>query len=139
MKITIDKAIRNAKASLQMEGMNPTEKVLADCQKVLEGKMSHEQYIESLREKYMEAQQWQYIAQRLFLAQLARNVGYDLDFADIDVDELMIATIQSAGGVIDGLKRIFDEAIKQADYHKKETANAVSFLCAIMGVKIKRK
>ena len=49
--------------------------------------------------------------QRLFLAQLTRNVGFNLDFADIDVDELMIATIQSAHGVEDGLKRIFAKAI----------------------------
>lgn len=50
--------------------------------------------------------------QRLFLAQLARNAGYRLDFADIDVDELMIVTIQSAGGVDDGLRRIFAETIE---------------------------
>jgi len=49
--------------------------------------------------------------QRLFLAQLARNAGFNLDFADIDVDDLMIATIQSAHGVEDGLKRIFRKAI----------------------------
>jgi len=49
--------------------------------------------------------------QRLFLAQLARNAGFNLDFADIDVDDLMIATIQSAHGVEDGLKRIFNKAI----------------------------
>ena len=49
--------------------------------------------------------------QRLFLAQLARNAGFGLDFSDIDVDDLMIATIQSAHGVEDGLKRIFKKAI----------------------------
>jgi len=49
--------------------------------------------------------------QRLFLSQLARNAGYSLDFADIDVDELMIVTIQSAHGIEDGLKRILDKAI----------------------------
>ena len=48
--------------------------------------------------------------QRLFLAQLARNAGFILDFTDIDVDDLMIATIQSAHGVKDGLKRIFRKA-----------------------------
>lgn len=50
--------------------------------------------------------------QRLFLAQLVRSAGYSLDFADIDVDELMIATIQSSGGVDDGLRRIFTQAIR---------------------------
>jgi cell filamentation protein len=49
--------------------------------------------------------------QRLFLSQLARYAGFKLDFADIDVDELMIVTIQSAHGVSDGLKRIFTKAI----------------------------
>lgn len=49
--------------------------------------------------------------QRLFLSQLARNTGYELNFKDIDVDELMIATIQSAHGIGDGLKRIFTKAI----------------------------
>lgn len=49
--------------------------------------------------------------QRLFLAQLARNAGFNLDFADIDVDDLMIATIQSAHGVEDELNRIFTKAI----------------------------
>lgn len=49
--------------------------------------------------------------QRLFLAQLARNANYKLDFADIDIDELMITTIQSAQGVKDGLLRIFTREI----------------------------
>jgi cell filamentation protein len=49
--------------------------------------------------------------QRLFLAQLVRSADYGLDFAGIDVDELMIATIQSAHGVKDGLTRIFEKAI----------------------------
>ena len=51
--------------------------------------------------------------QRLYLSQLARNAGYSLDFADIGVDELMIATIQSSQGVINGLSRIFAKAIKE--------------------------
>ena len=49
--------------------------------------------------------------QRLFLAQLTRNAGYTLDFADIDVDNLMVATIHSARGVRDGLTKIFSSAI----------------------------
>jgi cell filamentation protein len=60
--------------------------------------------------------------QRLFLAQLARNAGYSLDFADIDADELMITTIQSAQGVTDGLERIFGEAVKPI---KPEHSNVV--------------
>ncbi len=49
--------------------------------------------------------------QRAFLTQLIRNAGYDIDFADMDTELLMIATIQSAQGVTDLLKRIFEETI----------------------------
>lgn len=51
--------------------------------------------------------------QRLFIAQLIRNNNYDIDFSEIDSDELMIATIQSANGVKDNLIRIFNENIKK--------------------------
>lgn len=34
--------------------------------------------------------------QRIFISQLIRYAGYDIDFSAIDPDELMIATIQSA-------------------------------------------
>ena len=51
--------------------------------------------------------------QRLFLAQLARRAGYMLNFSDIDIDELMIATIQSAQGVKDGLTLIFMASISK--------------------------
>jgi len=49
--------------------------------------------------------------QRLFLSQLARYAGYSLNFADIDTDNLMVATIQSAHGVRDGLNHIFKRSI----------------------------
>jgi cell filamentation protein len=49
--------------------------------------------------------------QRVFLSQLAHRNRWILNFADIDVDELMIATMQSAHGVRDGLLRIFGTAI----------------------------
>ena len=42
--------------------------------------------------------------QRLFITQLIRNAGYDFDFADVDGDLLMTATIQSANGVSDLLR-----------------------------------
>ena len=44
--------------------------------------------------------------QRVFLAQLAQNAGYHLDFSAVDPDELMIATIQSANGIDDYLKTL---------------------------------
>ena len=50
--------------------------------------------------------------QRVFLTELIRNAGYDINFADIDTELLMIATIQSAQGVIDMLKQLFLESIK---------------------------
>lgn len=49
--------------------------------------------------------------QRVFIAQLIRFNGYDINFSDIDIDELMIATIYSANGVNDLLKEIFKKAI----------------------------
>lgn len=49
--------------------------------------------------------------QRIFIAQLIRFNGYDIDFNDINTDELMMATIQAANGVIDGLKEIFVNSI----------------------------
>lgn len=50
--------------------------------------------------------------QRAFLTQLINENGYDIDFFEIDTDELMIATVQSANGVTDYLKDIFKYAIK---------------------------
>ena len=49
--------------------------------------------------------------QRVFLSQLARHAGYVIDFARVDPDDLMIATIQAAGGVDDYLKVLFDEMV----------------------------
>lgn len=49
--------------------------------------------------------------QRVFLTQLIRNAGYEINFADMDTDLLMIATIQSAQGVTDLLKQIFSKSI----------------------------
>ena len=49
--------------------------------------------------------------QRAFLTQLIRNAGYDISFADMDTELLMIATIQSAQGVTDMLKQVFFENI----------------------------
>ena len=49
--------------------------------------------------------------QRTFLSQLAQNAGYTLNFAKIDGDLLMIATIQAAQGVTDLLRDVFETAI----------------------------
>ena len=45
--------------------------------------------------------------------QLARHAGYVIDFARVVPDDLMIATIQAAGGVDDFLKELFDETISE--------------------------
>lgn len=50
--------------------------------------------------------------QRVFLTQLIRYCGYDINFSNIDTDELMIATIQSANGVNDYLYSILKESIR---------------------------
>ena len=50
--------------------------------------------------------------QRAFLTQLIWNAGYDISFADIDTDLLMIATIQASQGVTDLLTQFFDENIR---------------------------
>ncbi len=45
--------------------------------------------------------------QRVFIAQLVRNTGRELDFSMMDTDLLMIATIQAASGVRDNLVEMF--------------------------------
>lgn len=47
--------------------------------------------------------------QRVFLAQLAENAGHRLDFAAVDPDELMIATIFSVQGVEEPLLNVFEQ------------------------------
>jgi hypothetical protein len=56
VKITIETAIRNAEALLRMEGMNPSPEVLNECRQVLNGEISHEQYIAILQERFMETE-----------------------------------------------------------------------------------
>ena len=49
--------------------------------------------------------------QRIYFAQLIRHYGYDINFADVDTDELMIATIQASSGVMDFLVEFFENSI----------------------------
>ena len=44
-------------------------------------------------------------------SQLAHHAGYVIDFACVDPDDLMIATIQAAGGVDDFLRILFQNII----------------------------
>ena len=51
-------------------------------------------------------------SQRAFLTQLIRSAGYDINWAGVDGDLLMIATIQAAQGVTDLLRQVFYDGIK---------------------------
>ena len=51
--------------------------------------------------------------QRIFISQLIRYAGYDIDFSKINTDNLMSATIHAANGIDDFLKEIFKNAIQQ--------------------------
>ena len=53
--------------------------------------------------------------QRIYFTQLIRHYGYDINFADIDTDELMIATIQASSGVMDFLIEFFENSIIISD------------------------
>ena len=54
MQVSVEMAIRNAEASLRMEGMQPSPDVLRECKRVLDGEISHEQYIADIRERFSE-------------------------------------------------------------------------------------
>ena len=51
--------------------------------------------------------------QRVFLTEVALNAGYEMNFSDIDTDELMIATIQAANGVEENLKDMLFKSISR--------------------------
>ncbi len=50
-------------------------------------------------------------AQRTFFTMWFRAHGYDINFADIEEDAFMIATIRAAQGVMDDLTGLFDDSI----------------------------
>ena len=49
--------------------------------------------------------------QRLYFRQLAQRAGYKLDFAAVDSDRMMIATIHAVSGIEDTLRSLFDKII----------------------------
>ena len=53
--------------------------------------------------------------QRIYFTQLIRHYGYDINFAEVDTDELMIATIQASSGVMDFLIEFFENSIVNPD------------------------
>lgn len=50
-------------------------------------------------------------AQRLYFRQLAQRAGYKLDFASVDSDRMMIATIHAASGIEETLHDLFEEIV----------------------------
>lgn len=52
---------------------------------------------------------------RIYISQLIRFNGYDIDFSRIDKDLLMIATIKSAQGIIDDLIDLFTDNIIKSE------------------------
>ena len=53
--------------------------------------------------------------QRLYFRQLAQRAGYILNFAEVDSDRMMVATIHAASGIQDTLIQIFNEIIEVGD------------------------
>ena len=49
---TTEQIIQNAEASLRMEGLYVSEDARRDCTQVLNGEMTHEQYIMNVRKRY---------------------------------------------------------------------------------------
>ena len=49
---TTEQIIRNAEALLRMEGLNASEDARRDCEQVLNGEMTHEQYVINIRNRY---------------------------------------------------------------------------------------
>lgn len=56
--------------------------------------------------------------QRIYFTQLIRHYGYDINFSEVDVDFLMIATIKASQGINDFLIDFFREAIVKIDFQK---------------------
>lgn len=52
--------------------------------------------------------------QRLYLRQLAQRAGYRLNFAGVDSDEMMIATIHAASGISDTLHQVFERIVEKS-------------------------
>ena len=50
-------------------------------------------------------------AQRLYFRQLVQRAGYKLDFASVDSDRMMIATIHAVSGVEETLHNLFEEIV----------------------------
>ena len=59
--------------------------------------------------------------QRCFMTQLIQKAGYDIDFSEIDSDELMIATIYAAQGIKDLMVAFFQNNLSELEEQKHDT------------------
>ncbi|GHV15566.1 hypothetical protein FACS1894219_12510 [Clostridia bacterium] len=50
--VSIETAIRNSEASLQMEGFELSDEISKECRRVLTGEITHEEYIARIKRKY---------------------------------------------------------------------------------------
>lgn len=50
--------------------------------------------------------------QRLYFRRLAQWINHGLNFAAVDSDRMMIATIRASAGVMDDLRQVFEEILK---------------------------
>ncbi len=50
--------------------------------------------------------------QRAFMVQLIRGAGYDISYNAVNSETLMIGSIQAASGIMDTLRKFFDDNIK---------------------------
>lgn len=50
--------------------------------------------------------------QRLYFRRLAQWIGHSLNFAAVDSDRMMLATIRASAGVMDDLRQVFKEILK---------------------------
>jgi hypothetical protein len=47
-------ALRNAEASLRMEGLEASDEAKADCRRLMNVEMTNEQYMDNVRRRYSE-------------------------------------------------------------------------------------
>jgi len=79
--------------------------------------LSHQSFVEELVDFYCATnylhpfREGNGRTQRVFLTQLIRSAGYDISFAEVDTDLLMLATIQAAQGVTDLLTQLLGDSI----------------------------
>lgn len=95
-----------------MEGLTITEQLREMCLAVLDGESTLEECLSQLNAKY--SREGNGRVQRLYLWQLAQRAGYRLNFAGVDSDEMMIATIHAANCILDTLHQVFERIVEKS-------------------------